>query len=349
MPDALDGLDLLDRRLLNDFQRGFPLVERPYAAIAERVGATEREVLERYQRLARDGIVSRVGVVFRPNAAGASTLVALAVPPGRIEAVAAFLSDQPEVNHNYEREHRFNLWFVLTAASQAALEAALVRIERGLGRGIGLPMLSLPLVEEYHIDLGFDLGTGRAPRAPRTALASGARLDEAERPLIAALQEGFPLVPRPFSALGRAAGMSAGELTRTFGRWLEEGVARRIGVVVRHRHLGYEANAMVVWDAPDAAVSQLGAQIAAEDYVTLCYRRPRRQPVWPYNLFCMIHGRERAAVLQQVGFLRGKPGLADLPCEVLFSRRCFKQRGARYAAQVGAAQVGAARVEAAHG
>ena len=340
MLDALDGFDVLDRRLLNDFQRGFPLVERPFAAIAERVGASEREVLECYQRLAQAEIVSRIGVVFRPNAAGASTLVALAAPPDRIEAVAAWLSDQPEVNHNYEREHRFNLWFVLTAPSQAALEASFARIERG----IGLPMLSLPLLEEFHIDLGFDLGTGRRCHAPRAAPPFGARVDAAERPLIAALQEGFPLVRQPFSALGRATGMRAGELTRTLGRWLEEGVARRIGVVVRHRRLGYEANAMVVWDAPDAAVSRIGAAIAVEDYVTLCYRRPRRLLAWPYNLFCMIHGRERAAVQQQIGLLRGKPGLADLPYEVLFSRRCFKQRGARYAALVGAAQV-----EAVHG
>jgi DNA-binding Lrp family transcriptional regulator len=340
MRDALDGLDLLDRRLLNDFQRDFPLMERPFAALAGRVGATEREVLDRYRRLAQAGTVSRIGVVFRPNVAGASTLVALMAPPDRIEAVAAYLSDQPEVNHNYEREHRFNLWFVLTAASQAALDASFARIERD----IGLPLLSLPLLEEFHIDLGFDLGTGRAPRGPVAAPPSGGRVDEAERPLIAALQEGFPLVPEPFSALGRAAGMSAGELTRTIGRWLEQGVARRIGVVVRHRRLGYEANAMVVWDAPDAVVSRIGAAIAAEDYVTLCYRRPRRLPAWPYNLFCMIHGRERAAVQRQIGLLREKPGLAALPCEVLFSSRCFKQRGAHYAAQVGAA-----RVETTHG
>jgi DNA-binding Lrp family transcriptional regulator len=321
-------LDALDQRLLNDFQRDFPLAERPFAAIAGRVGASEHEVLARYRRLAQAGIVSRIGVVFRPNAAGASTLVALAAPPERIEMLSAYLSDQPEVNHNYEREHRFNLWFVLTAPSQAALDASLARIERD----IGLPMLSLPLLEEFHIDLGFDLGTGRAPRGPSAAPSSGGRVDEAERPLIAALQEGFPLVQEPFAALARAAGIRPGELTRAIGRWLEQGVARRIGVVVRHRRLGYEANAMVVWDVPDAAASRIGAAIAAEDYVTLCYRRPRRLPAWPYNLFCMIHGRERAAVLRQIALLRGKPGLADLPCEVLFSPRCFKQRGARYAA-----------------
>ena len=341
MRDALDGFDALDGRLLNDFQRDFPLVDRPFAAIAERVGASEQAVLARYQRLARDGIVSRIGVVFRPNTAGASTLVALAAPPERLEEVAAWLSEQPEVNHNYEREHRYNLWFVLTAPSEAALAAALARIEKGTARFTDLPMLSLPLLEEFHIDLGFDLRTGHAPRAKPPL---GARVNEFERPLIAALQEGFALVPQPFTALASATGVSEGELRRVFARWLEEGVARRIGVVVRHRRLGYDANAMVVWNVPDAKVSRIGALLAAEDCVTLCYRRPRRPPTWPYNLFCMIHGKERAAVLQQIGQLREEPGLADLPYEVLFSPRCFKQRGARYAEQKTAGQV-----EAAHG
>jgi DNA-binding Lrp family transcriptional regulator len=316
--------DLLDRRLLNDFQRGFPLVERPFAAIGERVGAQEHEVLARYRRLARDGVVSRIGVVFRPNAAGASLLAAFALPGGRLDSVARWLGEQPEVNHNYEREHRYNLWFVLTASSAAALDGACARIEQA----VGLPMLRLPLEEEYHIDLGFDLVHGG--RSPAARAAAGERIGEEERPLVSALQEGFPLVPRPFAELARAAGRSAGELTRALGGWLERGIARRVGVVVRHRAMGFDANAMVVWDVPDAEVARLGAALAAESCVTLCYRRPRRLPDWPYNLFCMIHGRERGAVLGQLGELRARLGIAQLPHEVLFSRRCFTQRGARY-------------------
>ena len=131
--------------------------------------------------------------------------------------------------------------------------------------------------------------------------------------------------------------MSAGEMMRAIGRWLDDGVAWRVGGVVRHRALGYEANAMVVWDAPDAEANRIGTAMAAESCVTLCYRRPRSLPAWRYNLFCMIHGRERAAVLQQIGLLRERLRIAQLPYDVLFSPRCFKQRGARYAKQVEAA------------
>jgi siroheme decarboxylase len=315
--------DALDYRLLNEFQRDFPLVERPFAVIAARLGAGEAEVMARYGRLLREGAISRIGVVFRPNAAGASTLAALAAPASRLEQIAQYLGAQEEVNHNYEREHRFNLWFVLAAPSQAALQAAIARIERDTG----LPVLVLPLLEEFHIDLGFDLKTGWTPRHPARAAA---RIAEAHRPLVAALQEGFPLRDEPYAEIGRACGMDAAAVTEVCRLWLAQGVASRIGVVVRHRRLGYEANAMVVWDVPDEAARALGELLAGQDGVTLCYRRPRR-PGWPFNLFCMIHGRERGAVERRILRLRRDLDIEALPHEVLFSRRCFTQRGARYA------------------
>jgi DNA-binding Lrp family transcriptional regulator len=113
-------------------------------------------------------------------------------------------------------------------------------------------------------------------------------------------------------------------------RWLEAGVVRRIGAVVRHRRLGYQANAMVVWDVPDREVAAAGARLASDQAVTLCYRRPRVPPGWPFNLFCMVHGRERGRTLEEVERLSEAHGLQRFPREVLFSRRCFAQRAARY-------------------
>lgn len=317
--------DALDLRLLNGYQRGFPLEERPFAAVGAREGLAEDEVIWRYRRLAQTGFVSRIGLVFRPNAAGASTLAAMAVPPERLEAVAACVNARPEVNHNYEREHRYNLWFVLAAPSTAQVQAAIAGIEAEAG----LPVLSLPLEEEYHIDLGFDLHTGEARRAPLGASRSVAA---SERPLVAAMQEGLPLLPEPYAAIGRAADMDSAAVRQVLARWLEEGVIRRLGVIVRHQRLGYEANAMAVWDVPDGEVGEVGARMAALPGVTLCYRRPRRPPHWRYNLFCMVHGRERAAVRARVAALQEEAGLQSAPHEVLFSRRCFRQRGARYVA-----------------
>lgn len=149
----LDRLDALDRRLLDDFQSGIPLAPRPFALMAEQLGVAEAEVIARLQRLTEAGAISRVGPVFRPRQVGASTLAAMAVPPERLAEVATLVNGFPEVNHNYEREHDFNLWFVLTAPDQTRLEQVLDEI----GRRAGLPVLDLPMLAEYHIDLGFPL------------------------------------------------------------------------------------------------------------------------------------------------------------------------------------------------
>ncbi|MDH5512242.1 MAG: Lrp/AsnC family transcriptional regulator [Gammaproteobacteria bacterium] len=146
-------LSELDRRLLNDFQQDFPLSVTPYADMARRLGVTEEEVLARLQELKQAGAISRVGAVVRPNTIGVSTLAAMSVPPEQLEPVAAIVNGYAEVNHNYEREHRLNLWFVATAPDSARLSAVLDEIAVRSGHEV----LSFPLVEDYHIDLGFEM------------------------------------------------------------------------------------------------------------------------------------------------------------------------------------------------
>jgi len=143
----------LEQRLLNEFQHGMPLTATPYADIARQLGVYETTVIETLQRLQTEGVVSRVGAVFRPNRVGASTLAAMAVPAGELEQVAAIVNEFDEVNHNYEREHRFNLWFVVVAGDEDRLQQVLVEIEQRCG----YPVLNLPLLNEHFIDLGFEL------------------------------------------------------------------------------------------------------------------------------------------------------------------------------------------------
>lgn len=143
----------LEQRLLNEFQQGMPLTSTPYADIAKQLGVYETTVLETLKRLQTEGVVSRVGAVFRPNRIGASTLAAMAVPAAELEDIAAIVNGFDEVNHNYEREHRFNLWFVVVASDEDRLEKVLAEIEERCG----YPVLDLPLLNEHFIDLGFDL------------------------------------------------------------------------------------------------------------------------------------------------------------------------------------------------
>ena len=151
-----------------------------------------------------------------------------------------------------------------------------------------------------------------------------------ETALIEAIGEGLPLVKRPYAELGRRLGCSEAEVIDGIRRISMRGDIKRFGVIVRHRQLGYRANGMVVWDVPDSRVAEVGICIGQYSFVTLCYQRPRRLPNWRYNLFSMIHGRDREAVIDQVRYIVEQGGLDDIQHDVLFSPRCFKQRGAAY-------------------
>lgn len=322
-------------RLLNDYQRGFPLVPEPFSVIAAECGLTAEAVLAALREWSGSGVVSRVGAVLAPRRIGASALATVAAPAAELEAIAARISAVPEVNHNYQREHAFNLWFVITAASPLRLQQVVEGIEQDTGRNV----IVLPLEEEFHIDLGFDLASG-ARDARRGGLPASYAVGDAacslpgvERRLMTALQAGLPLQPRPFEALGRSVDLSEAMVIELISRWLDDGLIKRFGVVVRHHELGFRANAMCVWDVPDDRVGALGRLLAAEPAVTLCYRRGRRLPDWPYNLFCMIHGKSRDTVLALRDDLASRLGIDAWPHSVLFSCRRFKQQGARYLAE----------------
>jgi DNA-binding Lrp family transcriptional regulator len=152
-PDCTVVLDDLERRIVNAYQRGLPTSPRPYAVIANRLGVSEAEVLAALKRLRASGVLDRVGAVVAPHRAGWSTLAAMAVPAERFEETAQLVSGYAQVNHNYERENALNLWFVVAGADENVVRGVLADIERRTG----LAVIDLPLVEAYHIDLGFAL------------------------------------------------------------------------------------------------------------------------------------------------------------------------------------------------
>lgn len=321
--------------LLNDWQRDFPLLSQPFAAIGAKVGAGETAVIETMQRLHRRGAISRLGAVFAPGRAGAGTLAALAAPPERLEEIADRVSARPEVNHNYQREHHWNLWFVVTALDRTKLDAILQSIENETG----CPVLSMPLQHEFHIDLGFDLGTqsSHSRQRDRRQSASIASFEPVQRSaeelcLLEALENGLAFVSRPYAQLAKHCGLGEETVLKHIDNWQQEGLVKRFGVVVRHHEMGYRANAMVVFDLPDDQVESIGTQLAQEPAVTLCYRRERCLPHWSNNLYCMVHGRSREEVAPVVERLAATAGVTP---SVLFSVRRFKQCGARYFAGAG--------------
>jgi DNA-binding Lrp family transcriptional regulator len=146
-------MNVFDQQLLDDFQRDFPLVSRPFAVIGERVGMSEPEVIDAYKRFAEERTISRIGAIIKPGAVGASTLAAMAVPLDRLDEVAGLVSSYDEVNHNYAREHAFNMWFVVAATDAVRVHAVLAEITEKTG----LAVMNLPILEDFHLDLGFKL------------------------------------------------------------------------------------------------------------------------------------------------------------------------------------------------
>ena len=320
--------DPVDQALLDDWQRGFPIVPRPFAVLAGAIGIPEAEVIERLRRQRATGRITRVGATCAPNIVSASTLAAVAAPENRIEEVAAIIGAQPGVNHNYLREHDWNLWFVATGPERAHVDAALARI----AALTGLRVLDLRLVRPFNVDLGFALRAGARKPAEPPAQIDPAAFRPGDRPLLAALMQGLPLDPRPYRELAAGLGLTESAVLERVAALTGAGIVTRLGVIVRHRALGWRSNAMVVWDMEPERITAAGPVLAAHPGVSLCYERVPVTGVWPYRLYTMIHARSRADAMATLTELCALPMMRGVPHEPLFSVRCFKQTGAMVAA-----------------
>lgn len=325
--------DDTDQKLLNRWQRDFPLVSRPFAVIGQAVGLPEARVLARLNRLKESGAISRIGATIRPNTIAASTLAAIAAPEDRIEEIAHIIGQEKGVNHSYLREHETNLWFVATAPDTTALQDSLARIKARTG----LPVHSFPLLRAFNIDLGFNLDGPKSNVLDQGVLQE-LTLDDADRQIMQALARGLRLIARPFAALASTLGMVEQRVLDRIKRLSDAGYLTRVGIILRHRALGWRSNAMVVWQVPVDQVGAAGKRLAGLPGVTLCYQRQTVPDVWPYTLYCMIHARRRNDAMDVLAKAAALPELAGIRHEVLFSTHCFKQTGALIAHAKEAAQ-----------
>lgn len=313
-------------RLLDDWQRDFPLSPRPFARIAEDLGISEQDVIARLVALRDVARITRVGATCAPNTISSSTLAAVAAPPERLEEVAEIIGRQAGVNHSYLREDRWNLWFVATGPDRAHIDGVLAAITRQTR----LRVLDLPLVRPFNVDLGFRLTDGAHAR-PRSRQVRPDAIRPGDRELLQALTLGMPLVEAPYSALAETLGRPEAEVIDRIAALLGAGIITRLGVIVRHRSLGWSANAMVVWDIAPERIDGAGPALAAHPGVTLCYERRPEPVLWPYRLYCMIHARKRCEAMEILAGAADLPNLQGVRYKVLFSNRCFKQTGAMIA------------------
>ncbi|MHB8376410.1 MAG: siroheme decarboxylase subunit beta [Dehalococcoidia bacterium] len=323
----MSDLDLTDRRLLNALQGSIQLVERPFAQIADHLGISEDDVLARARALREAGVLRHLSPIFDVFRLGyKSALVAVAVPPDRLEAAAALISAHPAVSHNYAREHRFNIWFVMAIPRERDFDAEVARLAAAAGatRHIVLPAKKL-----FKIAVEYDM-VGRTtdskpkaarPKAPRRELTSE------DKAIIRVCQDDLPLVSRPWAEEARLLGMDEATLLAKLNALHDEGILRRFAAVLRHNEAGFSANGMACWRVPDERIEEVGERLAADSRVSHCYWRPTFED-WPYPLFSMVHCESREQVRAVVEDLSRTVGIADY--EILWSAKEFKKERVRY-------------------
>ncbi|PGF15668.1 heme biosynthesis protein [Natrinema sp. CBA1119] len=339
--DWREAIDDVDAALIDGYQSGFPIEARPFRRVAADLGIEESAAVDRVRTLREAGIVRRFGAVLNPPVIGSSTLAAVRAPADRFDEISTVINEYRQVNHNYARDHEWNMWFVVTAGSREARDEILADIEARTGCDV----LNLPMLTDYYIDLEFPVVN--SDRFARESLArrtdsSATRISEEatgglsaiEAELLLEIQEGFPLSATPYRDIAANVGYAVEDVLAAIERLLESGCLKRIGCVINHVVTGFDANCMVVWDVPDDDLDERGERAGELSYVTLCYHRPRRpEQEWPYNLFTMIHGRDPEAVDAKIDELAAD--YLPVDHERLYSTETLKQTGARYDELVG--------------
>ncbi|TKX45970.1 MULTISPECIES: Lrp/AsnC family transcriptional regulator [unclassified Halorubrum] len=353
MQEVDADLTALDRAIINAFQGGFPVAERPFdaaaAALRERgVEVTGPALCERVRELDEEGILSRFGaLVNAEEIGGAASLVAMHAPEDRYDEIAETVNEFTAVAHNYEREHpHLNMWFVVSVADHPdpdkdghdRVEEVLAEIESATGQ----ETYNLPKLREFHVGAKF-LVDGPVPDGdvdlshlgPEVTPSDRGTLTPDERDLVVEIQGGLPITETPYADVAAAIGADVDWVIETIKRFEREGKVRRVGVIPNHYALGYTENGMTVWDVPEEVLDEVGPAVASLDFVTHCYERPRHAGVWEYNFFAMTHGRTEAESERRIAEVRDlmadhwDVGADDW--DTLFSTRILKKTGIRIA------------------
>ncbi len=325
-------MDELARQFVNRYQGNFPICEQPFGEIASELDCGVIDLLETIRGLLEEGILSRFGPLYDAASMGGSlTLAALSVPEERFEEVTELVNDLPEVAHNYHRDHELNMWFVIATETPEGLQQTIDRIEQTAN----LPVYNFPKLQTFYLGLWLEIdadGSVTTRPIPGPMKQGGMIIDELDRSIVQATQEGLPLLAAPYTEVAGICGCDTETVLQRLRRMLDTGVIRRIGAIPNHYKLGLTGNGMTVWDVDDDRIQELGARVGRLDFVSHCYERPRHLPRWPFNLYAMVHGHDREEVMQKIPEIEQLLGKDCRQHDVLFSKQILKKTGLRLVA-----------------
>lgn len=325
-------LDDVDKALLTEVQKAFPIDHRPFQLLGEKLGISEQRCLERVGRLKANQVIRQLSAIFDTRSLGyQSTLAAMKVDPARVDEAADVINQHPGVSHNYKRNDPFNIWFTIAVPPSDSLERVVDILHR-LAKAD--ETIILPTLRLYKIGVKLDLtGQEGALESPddiydeKRRMASKPPLTEQDIRFIRIMQEDVPLLELPFAVWAEQAEATEEELFAWAKRMEHLGYMRRFAAILHHRNAGFKANAMVVWQVPEAQVDSVGEQMARFREVSHCYRRPV-YPSWPYPLFTMIHAETYSGCMDVVR--RIEEAVGAFPHKNLFSTKEYKKIRLKY-------------------
>ena len=343
-----EAMDITDRKLLNMVQSNFPMVEEPYRQIANELGISEAELLERLTELKRQNVVRQISAIFDTRRLGyKTTLVAFAYGDGDLHDGAIFINRHPGVSHNYAREGSYyNLWFTLAVPPDGDLQET---VEWMAEKTKAIEFRIMPTIRFFKIGVNFDMvkrrsdaynynpdsgrpdagqpnGNGQS-RVPASDWNQAQEISEWDKQVIREAQEDLPLVSRPFDDMAQRLSLTVPELFAQLSEYQERKLMRRFSAVLYHRRSGFRANAMIVWKVPPERSEEVGMIMAENAAVTHCYERPTF-PDWEYSHFTMVHAPTRDECEEIGRDISRATGITDNL--LLYSTREYKKTRVRY-------------------
>lgn len=279
--------------LLSRIQKKFPLVAKPFEAIASELGVSEDEVLKVLNDEKKANIIRQTSAIFDTKRLGyKSSLVAFKIAPDDISDAVKIINSHPGISHNYERNHDFNIWFTVAIAPDSKL---------GLDKTLEIlakltkakDYIVLPTLKLFKINVKLDVaGSDAKKEEVKKVVHKDIDLTPLHHQIIRYTQNDIAFISEPFKHIIDALGISYDEYFSNLAELQDAGVMRRFASILNHRKAGFSANAMVVWDIPEEIGEEMGQRAAAYSAVSHCYLRPK-YPNWPYNLFSMVHGKTK--------------------------------------------------------
>ena len=281
----------MENELLFEMQNAFPMSQRPFKAVAEKLNTTEEEVLNLVQKLKDDKIIRQTSAIFDTKRLGyKSSLVAFKVDEAKIDEAAEIINAHPGVSHNYLRNHDYNIWFTMAVApdSKLGLEKTIEILKERTGAE---DAIILPTLKMFKNSVKMDTTGKRAKKEKLKKLAhKEIELTSGHIAVIKELQKDITVVEEPFKEAAGKLGLSYEQFFEIAQELKESGVMRRFATILNHRKAGFGANAMSVWAVPEEKGEEIGREMAEFSAVSHCYLRPS-YPNWPYNLFAMVHAK----------------------------------------------------------